>query len=133
MEKTLVNKKDYILNFFKALFSSLCMSLILILIFAFILKFVSVNDSTIKVINQIIKIISILYGVIVLRKKDKHSLFFKGLLIGLFYGVFAFLIFSMLSGNFIVDITTLNDIVFNSAIGAIIGLFLGFLTKRTIQ
>ena len=127
----LVTKKDYLFNFIKAIFASICLSLILILIFAFILKYVSLSDNTIKLINQAIKILSILYGFIVLRKKDKHSLFFKGILIGIVYGALSYLLFSLLSGSFALEITTLNDIVFNGVIGAIIGLFFSFFTKKT--
>lgn len=126
----LVSKKDYIFNFIKSVFASLCLSLILILIFAFILKYVSISDNTIKIINQVIKIISVLYGIIVLSKKDKTSLFFKGILIGVVYGALSYIIFSLLSGSFNIDITTLNDVAFNGVIGAIIGLFANILTKK---
>ena len=133
MELTLNNKKEYILNFFKGLFSSLCLSLILILIFAFLLKFISVNDSIIKVINQTIKIVSIFYGIIVIRKKDTLNTFFKGLILGVLYGLFTYFIFSLLSGGFKFDLTTLNDIVFNGAIGGIVGLLYSLLNRTKKQ
>ena len=132
MDKALVSTKDYVVNFIKALFSGLCLSLILILIFAFVLKFVSVSDGTIKIVNQVIKIVSILYAMLVLRKKDKNSLFFKGILLGALYGLFAYLIFSILSGSFAFNLTNFNDIAFNAVIGAVIGLFLGLLNRRAV-
>ena len=130
MDATLSDKKEYILNFFKGLFSSLCVSLILILIFAFTLKYISVNDGTIKIINQIIKIVSIFYGVKVVRKKDAYSTFFKGLILGVFYGLSTYLIFSLLSGGITFNLTTLNDIVFNGGIGGIVGLLYTLLNKK---
>ena len=85
MENTLTTKKDYIVNFLKGLFSSLCLSLILILVFAFVLKFVSVSDTTIKIFNQIIKISSIFYGIYIYYKKDNNSIFFKSIILGVMY------------------------------------------------
>ena len=130
MGQVLVSKKDYFFNFVKGVFASLCLSLILILIFAFLLKYVSLSDNTIKIINQFIKIISILYGLIVLSKKDKSALFFKGILLGIFYGALSYLIFSLLNGSFSVELTTLNDLVFNAIVGAIIGLFLNLIRNK---
>lgn len=132
MELTLNNKKDYFLNFIKGLFSSLCVSLILILIFAFVLKFVSISDATIKIINQIIKISSIFYGISVIRKKDKNNSFFKGIILGIFYGILTYLVFSILSGGFSFNLTTFNDVVFNGVIGAIIGLLFALLNKNKV-
>ena len=134
MENTLTNKKDYILNFIKGIFSSLCLSLILILIFAFVLKFVSLSDNTIKIINQIIKISSILYGVFIFHKNDCHNTFFKGIILGVLYGILTFLIFSLLSGGLNFNLTTLNDIVFNGLIGGIVGILFTLLNnKKTIS
>ena len=129
MSEVLGSKKDYIVNFLKALFCGLCLSLVLVLIFAFLLKFVDFSDNAIKVVNQVIKISSIFYSVFMLTKKDKHSVFFKSIFIGFLYAVCAYLIFSLLSGVFKFDITNFNDMVFNAVVGAVIGLFMALIHK----
>lgn len=100
---------------------SLAVSLVGILIFAFIIKYVAVPTSTIKPVNQVIKGVSLLVGTYIsLRKTDKMGLI-TGLLIGLFYTILAFLVFSILDGNFEFSKTLVNDLLFGGIIGAICG------------
>ena len=101
---------------------SLCISLVGVLVFAFCLKFTSLSDKLITPINEVIKGLSILIGVFVgLRKQKKFGLL-CGLVVGLLYTIFAFVIFSLLSGSFIFDKTLMYDVIFGSIIGAICGI-----------
>lgn len=109
---------------------SLAVSLVGILIFAFIIKYVAVPTSAIKPINQVIKGLSLLIGTyIALRKTNKMGLV-SGLLIGLFYTVLAFLVFSILDGNFEFSKTLVNDLLFGGIIGAICGVIAVNLRRR---
>ena len=109
---------------------SLAVSLVGILIFAFIIKYVAVPTSAIKPINQVIKGLSLLIGTyIALRKTNKMGLI-SGLLIGLFYTVLAFLVFSILDGNFEFSKTLVNDLLFGGIIGAICGVIAVNLRRR---
>ena len=101
---------------------ALCVSLVLILVFAFILKFTNVSDSIIMPVNQVIKGVSVFLGVFLGLKKSKELGLVCGLLIGFIYTIAAFLVFSILSGSFNFDITLLTDIVFGEIIGAICGI-----------
>lgn len=111
-----------IANIAKGSLIALCISLILVLVFAFLLKFTNLPDSIIFPINQVIKGISIFIGVFVSLKKSKELGLVSGLLIGLTYTIIAFLVFSILSRTFSFDITLLTDIVFGAIIGAICGI-----------
>ena len=100
---------------------SLAVSLVGILIFAFFIKYVAVPTSAIKPINQVIKGLSLLFGAfIALKKSDKMGLV-TGLLIGLSYTILAFLVFSLLDGQFEFSKTLVNDLLFGGIIGAICG------------
>lgn len=101
---------------------SLCVSLVLILVFGFLLKFTSIPDTAISPINMVIKGVSIFLGVFISMKKSKELGLVCGLLIGVFYNILAFLVFSLLSGNFLIDITFLTDMIFGAIIGAICGI-----------
>lgn len=101
---------------------ALCVSLVLVLVFAFILKFTNISDSVINPINQVIKGISIFLGVFIGLKKCKELGLVSGLLIGFIYTLLAFLVFSLLSGSFVFDIKLLTDSVFGAVIGAICGI-----------
>lgn len=108
-----------ILNIVKGAFYALIVSLISILIFAFIIKFTSIGDGLIKPINQIIKILSIFVGCLFgLRKSDGKEAF-KGLLIGVLYTLFAFLLFSALNGSFELGKSILIDLAFGMVLGLI--------------
>ena len=114
--------RSFLLAIIKGSLIALCISLVGILIFAFILKFASISDKAIRPINQIIKGVSVLVGVFVaMRKVDKMGLV-GGLLIGLVYTILAFIVFSLLDGNFEFNLTLLNDLLFGGIMGAICGI-----------
>ena len=101
---------------------AVCISLVLVLLFAFLLKFTNIPESTIKPVNQVIKGLSILMGVFVGLKRKKELGLVSGLLIGLIYTIAAFLVFSCLGGVFAFDLTLLTDLLFGAVMGAICGI-----------
>lgn len=110
---------------------ALSISLFGILIFAFALRLISMSDSLISPINQVIKGLSILIGTFIAMKKINQMGLVTGLLIGLFYTVLAFLVFSILNGSFSFSITLLNDLLFGGIIGAICGIIAVNFRKKT--
>lgn len=125
------NKSPLIGFIAKGTLIALCVSLVLVLVFAFILKFTNISDSVINPINQVIKGISIFLGVFIGLKKCKELGLVSGLLIGFIYTLLAFLVFSLLSGSFVFDITLLTDSVFGAVIGAICGIISVNIKKST--
>ena len=101
---------------------AVCISMLAVLIFAFLLKFFPISDTVIQPINQVIKCLSILLGSFVALKKNKEHGLVTGLLIGILYTILAFLIFSALDGNFEFGRTLVNDMLFGGIIGAITGI-----------
>lgn len=114
--------KTLILNILKGSLIAIVVSLISILFFAFIVKLFGLSDNLLKIVNQIIKAISILFGTYVGLKHNKNKGLIKGLCIGLCYTLFAFLIFSILNGNVNFDKSLLNDVIFGGIMGAICGI-----------
>lgn len=100
---------------------SVCVSLVAILLFAFIIKLTGMGKGLIKVINQIIKAISIFLGTLFILKKTKQKGLLTGLTVGLFYTIIAFVVFSILNSKFVFDITLLIDLIFGTMMGAICG------------
>ena len=101
---------------------ALSISLVAILIFAFFIKYIAVPTGAIKPINQVIKGISLLVGTFIALKKVSQMGLINGLLIGLAYTVLAFIVFSILDGNFEFDKTLINDFLFGGIIGSICGI-----------
>lgn len=115
-------KGTLLLSVLKGSLVALCFSLVGILVFAFLLKFTNISDSVINPVNQVIKGLSVFFGVFIGLKKEKEMGLVSGLLIGLIYTMVAFLVFSILDGHFVFDRTLLNDIIFGGIMGAICGI-----------
>lgn len=114
----------------KGVATGLCIALVGILLFAFVLRFTNISDKIIAPVNQVIKGVSIFFGVFIGLKKHKEMGLLSGLLIGLFFTIVAFLVFSLLDGAFCFDKALLNDIIFGSVIGAICGIICVNLKKN---
>lgn len=104
----------------KALIIALVMTLALVLTFALIMKWVSVPDAAIAPVNQVIKGLSLLVSEL-LAIRDGKGGWRKGLITGLCYVLFAFVIFSALDGRFQADITLLYDTLLGGVMGMISG------------
>ena len=120
------------LNILKGSLISLALSLVLILIFAFFIKYVAVPENAIKPINQVIKGISLLVGTFIALKKSSQMGLINGLLIGLTYTVLAFVVFSILDGHFEFSKTLVNDLLFGGIIGGICGVIAVNFKKNTV-
>lgn len=114
----------------KGVVAGLCVAMIGILIFAFILRFTSISDKIIAPVNQVIKGVSIFFGVFIGLKKFKKMGLLSGFLIGFLFTICAFLVFSILDGGFCFDFTLLTDLLFGSVIGAICGIICVNLKKN---
>ena len=87
-EKLKVNPAN-IISIIKASLVGVVASILLVLLFAFILKFVDLNSNIITIVDQIIKIVSILVAVFVLSKSGSDKLLLKGLIVGAVYSLLA--------------------------------------------
>jgi len=115
-------KGNLALSLLKGVIISLCVSLVSVLVFAFLLKFTNISESIITPINQIIKGVSIFLGTFLGLKKEKKMGLISGLLIGMIYTLLAFVVFSALNGSFVFSRTLITDFCFGGIIGAICGI-----------
>ena len=103
---------------------SISVTLILILLFALLIRFLNFSDSWIFPVNQVIKIISLVIGTVVILKKNKKNGFILGLLLGLIYFLASYLVFSILQGDFNWGLNNLYDLILTSIMGGLIGIIL---------
>mgnify|MGYP003289400660 CR=1 FL=1 len=120
MDKVLV-RKNTIPQVVKGCLIALSVSVIGILVFAVILRFLSLNDLTIKIVNQIIKVLSVLLGVMVTLKKDKTKGLIKGSIVGVIYTLSSYLLFSILVASFSFGLSIVYDMLFSGVVGLISG------------
>ena len=121
MSRVNSEKKSFWTSIIKGSIYSLSFTLILILIFALLIRFVNIPDSFISPVNQIIKVLCIFLGCFISLKKTNKG-FIKGMFIGLIFTILVFLIFSFIGGTFNFSLSVLLDILFGILIGGISGI-----------
>lgn len=114
-----INENKSFTTILKGAIYALIISLLSILLFAFIIKLTSLSDNLIKPINQIIKVVSIMFGCFFAFRKNHEKTLLNGLFIGILYIILAFLLFSALNGSFNFSKTIFVDILFGGIVGII--------------
>ena len=114
----------------KASLIGVIVSILMVLAFAFALKFVDLNSATISLIDQIIKIVSVVAAVGVLSKSNSQSLLVKGIAVGAVYSLLTFVVFSVLNGGLNFGVATLTDMVFSAMVGGATAMLLNILRKK---
>lgn len=125
-----MNENSGFVTILKGALNALIISLLLILLFAFVIKLTNISDSLIKPINQIIKVLSILLGCFFAFKKENGGTIGKGIIIGLLYTVLAFVLFSALNGQFEFSWTILLDALFGMVIGFLSSIISNIIQRR---
>ena len=117
-------------NILKASLIGVVVSILLVLLFAFVLKFVDLGSGTISLVDQIIKVISVVVAVIVLNKVDSESLLLKAVVVGVAYSVITFIVFSILNGGMNLGLGIFTDIAFSALVGGISAILLNIIKKK---
>lgn len=120
-ELAIKNKSNIFSGFIKGVLVSLLATLIGIFLFALVLRFVDLNTVVIKIVNQVIKILSVLFGVKVCLKCNKSKGLLKGAVVGVLYTVLSYLIFSLLVSSFSFGLNLVYDILFLGVAGVVCG------------
>jgi len=103
---------------------SIIITIIGLIIFASLLTYTSIAESTIPTVTIIITIISILIGSSMCMSTVKKNGIVNGVLIGLIYIGFIYILSSVIEGNFTLDLKSIIMIVgalLAGAVGGIIG------------
>ena len=119
-----------IVNILKASLIGVVVSILLVLLFAFVLKFVDLSSNTISLIDQIIKVISVFIAVLMLNRVNDENLLLKSILIGGLYSVVTFVVFSILNGGFSLSLGVFTDIAFSTLVGGISAILLNIIKKK---
>ena len=120
MEKGVVRS---VLDIVKTVVIAVLISMVMVLIFALIVKATDLNDTAIMYVNQGIKIVSVLLGCLIGFHRGGKGGWLKGLISGLLYVVTSFLVFAAISGDFSVGSIKWWDVL----IGAVVGLGCGII------
>ena len=122
--ENVAKKGSSVFEVIKALIIAVILSLVLVLVAALVIKLFNLKDGLIPVLNQVIKGISILLGCLI-AVKGKSNNWLKGLIIGILYIALAFVIFSLLDGEFSFGLHILNYIALGAVTGTVSGILAG--------
>ena len=121
---------NLIASILKSSLIGVVVSILLVLLFAFVLKFVDLNPSMISLIDQIIKVLSIIVSVLVINRQDGENLLIKALLVGAMYSIITFVVFSILNGGINFSIAIFTDIIFSALVGGVSAILLNIIKKK---
>lgn len=102
-------------------------ALVGVLIFAAAVKVFELSDQVITLVNQILKTAAVLLGCLFGLKGEKRL--FKGMAVGACTLFLCYLIFALLAGEKLFQISLLFELIFGAVIGAISG-FLSATVKK---
>lgn len=125
MENEVKSKKSAVFEVLKAVIIAVIISLVGVLLAALVIKLFNISSGAIPIINQVIKGVSVLVACLVSLKQPQNG-WLKGIIVGLFYTALSFVIFSLLNGSFVFDLTILNDV----AIGCVTGFISGIIAAN---
>ena len=113
--------KEFWMDIIKTILISLIISAIMILGLTLLIAFVPITDKILVLINQVIKVVSLLAAML-LCFKEKRGGIPKGLAVGLLYSLFSWLLFGLAENDFSFSSSDIVDIIFGTAIGLICGI-----------
>ena len=96
------SNQSVVFDFIKGIIVASLASLALVILFAFFIKWFDISDGYLNLITLLIKAVSVIIGSIFAVKGDSKGLV-KGVVFGLIYIIFAFVIFSFLAAAWTVS------------------------------
>ncbi len=121
-EAVVKDKKQAIVSLFSGTLLAIASTLIMILLFALMIRYFNISDNAIFPVNQVIKVISLFFGIMVALKKCNKNGFLKGILLGILYYILSTIVFSILQSSFSFKFNNLFDLILTTLIGGIVGI-----------
>ncbi|MBQ9796060.1 MAG: TIGR04086 family membrane protein [Clostridia bacterium] len=129
MQKTKFNFSGF-LSIIKCVLIGIIATLIGIVIFSVVLKFADISSTIISYVNDIIKAFSIFIMVTCVKRKNGDKLLLKALFAGAIYAVLSFVVFSILNGAFVFDLSFVYDLLFAVIVSAIVSVIINILNHK---
>ena len=118
MDKSIFKRS--LLNVVKGVLFSLVFSVLAVLVLAIVAKYTAISEKAVVGINQVIKILALFFGILISFKEQKWGIL-AGVMVGLFYTVISFAVFSLVSGGLDMKNISIFDFLIGIAAGAASG------------
>lgn len=111
---------------------ALLLTLLYMALYAVAIKLFRMNDNAmpLTVVNEVAKVLCILFGAWISVRKHPAKGWMRGGLTGLIYIVCAFILLSAIDGDWTISWATLSDLLMGAAVGAIGGILFVNLRKK---
>jgi len=130
MQKVKSLNSNGVINILKCCLLAIVITLLGIVILAFVLKFVDLSSVVINYINDIIKGLAIFIMMICIKKRNPDKLVVKSIFAGAIYAVLCFVIFSILNGGFVLDMAFVYDLLFSIAVAVLVTIIINVLKRK---
>ena len=117
-------------NILKSCLLAIVITLLGIVVLAFVLKFADISSKTINYINIVIKGLAIFVMIVCIKNRNPEKLLVKAIIAGMLYAVLCFVIFSILNGSFVFDLAFVYDILFSVAVAIIVTIIMNVLKRK---
>lgn len=130
MNKVKTFNFSFFLTIIKSCLIGLISTLVGIVIFAVILKFVDLSSAVVGYINDAIKAVSIFLTISCVKKSSSDKLIYKSILAGVVYAALTYVIFSILNGGFVFNLSIIYDMLFAVVVAMIITIILNLFSRK---
>ncbi len=120
-------KSKSALEVLKTVLIAVILNLAFVLLFAALLKVLTLSDGAIKIVNQVAKVVIILVSCLVSVKSGKAL--WKCAVAGFVVMVLSYFIFNLLSHGAIVFLSLLTEAIFGLVVGIISGVIVAMIRK----
>lgn len=120
------------LSILKACLIGLIVTLLGIVLFAVVLKFVDVPSNIVGYINDVIKVVSLFVVVLMIKKNNRGRLLLKSIIAGIVYATLTFIVFSILKGQIAFDMSILYDLLFAVISSIIISVIVNLFNRKSV-
>ncbi len=125
-----IKRKGILFCVLRGLVFAIAVTLILVILFSLLLSFVSVTDTGIMVVNQIIKVVSILFGILLVSHRGDQNAVRIGAFLGLLYMALGVLLFKLLSAQSLTVYEYFTDLLMGVSMGGLMGIVLSILKSK---
>ena len=101
-------------------------------LFAVVLKFVDLSSVVISYVNNVLKAIGIFFTMICVKKSNDGKLILKAVLAGVLYAILSFVIFSLLNGKFVFNLSFLYDLLFAVVVACIVSVIVNLTFRKKV-
>lgn len=125
------NRISVLISILKGLMVAVAATLLGMLAIAALALFVRVSDRTISLLNQLLKILSVVLGTWSAVGRGGSRGFVTGVVLGLLYMIFGYWLYTALGGGAWSVVGMLGEILLGAAVGGVFGAVLANLSPRS--